>query len=550
MRAGILLADGDDDRRALLLEVLGRRYGVDYEVVGVATSDDALAWCASLRDQGRQVALVIASPTLGPLSGIDCLARVREHDRDPRLLLLLPWGALDDTQPLVDAVAHGRVDHFVVFTGMREDENMHLAVTELLAEYGRDHGPRFEPIRVVGDAWAPRSHELRDLLTRNGLPFGFYPADSDEGRELLAAADVDGSRLPVVLLADGRALVDPSNTEAARHIGADLDLGGAPYDVTIVGAGPAGLAAAVYASSEGLRTLVVEREAIGGQAGTSSMIRNYLGFPRGISGGDLAMRAANQAQLFGARLAVVVEAAALHPGAGVQTITLGSGDRVLSRAVIIATGVTYRTLQGEGLDRLTGAGVYYGAAVSEAPSVTGSRVYVVGGGNSAGQAAVHLARFADQVTLLVRRASLATTMSEYLITQLDRTPNIDVRNRTEVLRCDGVQHLTQLTLRDAASGTIETVPAAGLFVLIGGRPRTGWLRDVVACDPHGYVLTGADVPAPADQRARLPYETSVTGVFAVGDARHGSVKRVASAAGEGAVCISYVHQHIDAVVHP
>jgi thioredoxin reductase (NADPH) len=545
--ACILLADGDDDRRAVVLEVLGRRYGVDYEVIGVATSDEALARCASFRDHGRQIALVIASPTLRPLSGIDCLAQIRERDRDPRLLLLLPWGALDEAQPLVDAVSHGRVDHFVVFTGMHEDEHLHLAVTELLAEYGREHGPRFEPIRVIGDAWAPRSHELRDLLTRNGLPFGFYPADSDEGRRLLAAADVDGSRLPVVLLAAGRTLVDPSNAEAARHIGADLDLGDAPYDVTIVGAGPAGLAAAVYASSEGLRTLVVEREAIGGQAGTSSMIRNYLGFPRGISGGDLAMRAANQAQLFGAQLAVIVEAAALHPGADLQTITLASDDRVTSRAVIIATGVTYRTLQGDGLDRFTGAGVYYGAAVSEAPSVAGDHVYVVGGGNSAGQAAVHLARFADQVTLLVRRDSLAATMSEYLITQLDRTPNIEVRYRTEVVGCDGEHHLTQLTLRDAASKTIETVPTAGLFVLIGGRPHTDWVDDVVACDPQGYVLTGADVRSPADQRPRLPYESSRAGVFAVGDVRHGSVKRVASAAGEGAVCISSVHRHIDAV---
>ena len=545
-RSCILLADPDPERRVALQEILQARYGADYDLVAAAASDEGLRACAAIRGEGRQLALVIAPVVLQPLSGLEFLAQVREECPEAQLLLLLLWGVLKEPQPLVQAVAQGRLDHFVMYTGMRHDEGLHLAVTELLAEYGRRYGPRFEPVRVVGDPWAPRSHEFRDLLTRNGIPFGFYAADSQEGRALLSAAGLDQSpRLPVVVLADGQTLVDPTNAETARYLGGNLDFGAEPYDVTIVGAGPAGLAAGVYASSEGLRTLVIDREAIGGQAGTSSMIRNYLGFPRGISGGDLTMRAATQAQLFGARLGVIVEAVRLTPGHGLHTITLGDGIEILSRTVVIATGVTYRTLQADGLDRFTGSGVYYGAAISEAPTVAGGHAYVVGGGNSAGQAAVHLSRFAKQVTLLVRRDSLAATMSDYLITQLERTRNLDVRYRTEVAACHGDRHLTALVLRDVATGGEERVAAAGLFVLIGGNPRSAWLRDTVTCDARGYVLTGPDVPPSAAHRPRYPFETVVPGVFAVGDVRHGSVKRVASAAGEGAVCVSYVHQHID-----
>ena len=335
----ILLADADPERRAALLEVLQARYGTDYDLIAAATSDEALQACAAVRGDGRQVALVIAPIVLQPLSGLEFLDRVREECPEAQLLLLLLWGVLKEPGPLVQAVSQGRLDHFVMYTGMRHDEGLHLAVTELLAEYGRRYGPRFEPVRVVGDPWAPRSHEFRDLLTRNGIPFGFYAADSDEGRALLSATGLDQPpRLPVVVLADGQTLADPSNAETARYLGGNLDFGAKPYDVTIVGAGPAGLAAGVYASSEGLRTLVIDREAIGGQAGTSSMIRNYLGFPRGISGGDLTMRAATQAQLFGARVGVIVEAVRLTPGDGLHTITLGDGAEILSRTVVIATG--------------------------------------------------------------------------------------------------------------------------------------------------------------------------------------------------------------------
>lgn len=351
-------------------------------------------------------------------------------------------------------------------------------------------------------------------------------------------------------LAPTLVLVEPPSSEAARALDVEKVVGTAPYDVTIVGAGPAGLGAAVRASAEGLRTLVVDREAAGGQAGATSLIRSHLGFPRGISGADLAMRATEQAQVLGAQLAVGPETALLVPGGSTHTLRLADGRQVSARTVVAATGMTYRMLQAEGIDHLIGSGVYYGAVSSPDPSVSGGDAYVVGGGNSAGQAAVHLARFAARVVLLVRRDSLASTMTEPLVAQLHRTPNVEVRYHTEVTACHGQDHLTSLVLLDRTSDTTETVPAAGLFVLIGGTPRTGWLGDTVDCDAHGYVLTGSDVPAADGGRICLPFETSVEGLFAVGDVRHRAVKCVASAADEGAACVAETLRHTDRAAAP
>lgn len=544
-RGVIVVAAEERSRLTTLADVLERRYGADYRVETCHLSDSAArAWlltqstedCALLTVDARMPAAVALLRELRP--GLHEAKRLlvvdRRRDR----------GGADQAQ-LQEALRVGDVDQFALLPVDPPNEPFHQMVTELLAERSSAGPGRELDVRVVGDPWSPRSHELRDLMARNGLAFAFHPPDSDEGRALLADAGADGAVLPVLVLHDGQALVDPSNLEAARALG-----GAAPgatdvvYDVAVVGAGPAGLAAAVYASSEGLRTRVVEREAVGGQAGTSSMIRNYLGFPRGISGTALAMRAWEQAQRFGAEFQVIPEAIDLMVGADQHTVVLDDGGRISARTVIVATGVSYRRLEADGLDALVGAGVFYGAATSEAPALAQQAAYVVGGGNSAGQAAVHLARFARQVTMLVRGGSLAASMSEYLIAEIDRTPNITVRYGLEVAGCRGERRLSHLVLRHRDTGDEEAVEAAGLFVLIGGRPRTEWLCADVARDAAGFVLTGPQLTGRLDC---LPFETSRPGVFAVGDVRAGSVKRVASAAGEGAMCVSAIHQRLETV---
>jgi thioredoxin reductase (NADPH) len=401
-------------------------------------------------------------------------------------------------------------------------------------------------VRIVGERWSPRSHELRDMLGRNTVPFGFYDADSDDGRRLLRAYRVDVERLPAVILHDGSVLHDPSPIDVANALGVQTQPASEVYDLAILGAGPAGLAAAVYGASEGLRTVVIEPQAIGGQAGTSSMIRNYLGFPRGVSGGELTFRAWEQTLLFGTQFVFMQRAIGVTARGDEHLIRLGDASEVRARAVIIAAGVAYRRLEIEAIERLVGLGVFYGAAGVEAPALAGEQVYVVGGANSAGQAALHLAKFAGRVTLLVRGESLEESMSDYLITQIAATPNVTVRLRTRVVDGAGEERLDRLTLEDGQTGQREEVAAGALFILIGAEPRTEWLREAIACDDRGYLLTGRDMPGEAWslQRAPLPFETSMPGVFAVGDVRHGSVKRVAGAVGEGSVAIGSIHQYL------
>ncbi|MGY1737603.1 NAD(P)/FAD-dependent oxidoreductase [Geodermatophilus sp. SYSU D00684] len=397
---------------------------------------------------------------------------------------------------------------------------------------------------MVGERWAARSHEIRDLLSRNSVAYGFLDVTSEEGRALLREVGRPAGRLPVVVLFDGRVLEDPSGLQIADALGVRTRPDARPYDVTVVGAGPAGLAAAVYGASEGLRTVVLETEAVGGQAGTSSLIRNYLGFPRGIPGADLAQRAYEQAWLLGAEFVYGPRAVGLEASGAGPVVSLSDGSTVTSRAVVLATGVTYRRLGVPSLDALVGAGVFYGAAAPEAQAMAGEEVYVVGGANSAGQAALHLARYARRVTLLVRGASLAATMSDYLIREIDAAANVTVRHGAEAVGGGGEGRLTHLVVRDRGGGDTETVPAAGLFVLIGAEPHTQWLPDAIHRDDAGYVLTGADRRGSPAGGGSHAFETSVPGVFAVGDVRHGSVKRVASAVGEGAIAIRMVHDHL------
>jgi thioredoxin reductase (NADPH) len=548
----LLLADDSPTQDSVEAE-LRKRYGADYQVITAGSVHAALRILSELRDAGRPVSLVLADQWLSGATGTELLAQVRQMHPAARRVLLITWGDEARLEPMLQATILGDLDAYVVKPGPPPDERFHRFVTEQLDEWGRSNLPGLEVVRVVGEEWGARSHELRELLGRNGVPFGFYPADSPDGQRLLEAAGAAGNDLPTVVLFDGRVLANPSNAEIGRAIGVQTKPGADRYDVTVIGAGPAGLAAALYSASEGLATVILEPEAIGGQAGTSSLIRNYLGFPTGVSGGDLAVRAYTQAWNFGAEYVYGNSATGLRADGSQLTITVADGSEIRSRAVIVATGMAYRRLGIGALDALTGAGVFYGAAATEARAMKDREVFVVGGANSAGQAAVHLARYAAQVTVLVRGQSLADSMSEYLIREIESAPNIAVRYRVAVTGGAGRSRLESLTLTDQESGAAETVAAAALFVLIGAEPRTQWLPSAVRRDERGFVLTGndllengrpdADWPLP---RMPMFLESSLPGVFAVGDVRHGSVKRVASAVGEGSIAIRFVHDHLGA----
>jgi thioredoxin reductase (NADPH) len=527
---------------------LGKRYGADYQLIRAASGQEALEILGRLRDEQRQVSLVLADQRL---AGAELLARARPLHPAARRVLLTAWGYQGDTEELIQAIVLGDIDAYVAEPVASPDERFHRAVTEQLDEWTRSNLPGFEAVRVVGEEWAARSHELRELLGRNGVPFGFYPAGGREGRRLLEEAGAAASALPAVMLFDGQVLADPSNAEVAEALGVRTTPAGGRYDVAVIGAGPAGLAASVYGASEGLATVVLEPEAIGGQAGTSSLIRNYLGFPMGVSGADLAVRAYTQAWNFGAEYVYGNPAAGLRPEGSELVVTLADKHEVRARAVVVASGMAYRRLGIPALDALTGAGVFYGAAASEAQAMKGSEVFVVGGANSAGQAAVHLARYAARVTVLLRGHSLTESMSEYLIREIESAPNITVRRRVAVTDGAGQGRLERLTVTDLDSGAAQTVAAMALFVLIGAEPRTQWLPEAVRRDESGFVLTGPDLltdgrPDDTWPLRRLPMflESSLPGVFAVGDVRHGSVKRVASAVGEGSIAIRLVHDHL------
>jgi thioredoxin reductase (NADPH) len=567
-RPTLVVVDDEDASRAALARELTTRYGTDYTIVVESSPVRALQRLRDLGAAAEEVAVILAAQEMVEMPGATFLATAHEiHPRARRGLLITPAQNLVARRATVQACALGYADYFLIKPVQTPDERFHRAVTEFLDEWWRLRGSTFELIRVVGEERSPRSHEIRDLLQRHDLPYGFYASESEAGRATLVHAEAGAERLPVVIMLDGRALIDPTNREVAEALGVGVRPADVTYDVVIVGGGPAGLAAAVYAGSEGLRAALVEREALGGQAGTSSMIRNSLGVPRGISGAELAARALEQAVLFGTDIVYGSTATALRAEGDRRVVTLGDGTEMYSRAVVIATGVSYRRLEVPALEALMGAGVFYGAGMSEAQALAGESVFVVGGGNSAGQAAVHLSRYAERVTLLVRSGSLAASMSQYLVTEIAATPNIDICYGVEVVGGGGEGRLEGLELKDRHSGEVETVPAAALFVLIGAQPFTQWLPSSVIRDQWGYVLTGAqcglascDMTAcgpvsdiassdtrTGDGRAPLLLETNLPGVFAVGDVRRGSVKRVASGAGEGSICIRLVHEYLEAV---
>jgi len=550
-RVPVLVAVTDRDELLADLErELNNRYVPDYRVCCLDSPEQALTTLEELAAGGDQVALVLAGETVGGAPGTDLLAEVPRTFPQAQRVLLVEWGRLGHPQwgdAIFEAISHGRMDQYLLRPAPPPDESFHLAVSSFLLTWAEARHTAPNTVNIVGHSWVGRAYELRQVLERCAIPHRFHLAGSDAGRALLDG--VGERRLPVVVWPDGNILEDPTDAEIARASGTTVEPDRATYDLVVVGGGPAGLSAGVYGASEGLRSLVIDSGGVGGQATASSSIRNYLGFPRGVSGGELARRAFEQAWVFGARFAFMQTVTDLAPAADGLEVTLDNGGVVVSRAVVLATGARYRRLGVESLEALRGAGVFYGAAASEAPGVAGLDVYVVGGANSAGQAVLHLARFARRVTLVVRASSLAVGMSYYLVHQIEGTPNVEVRTGTEVVDGGGEGWLDHLVLRDREDGGEEKVDADALFLMIGARPHTEWLPSTIQCDAAGFVVTGADL-APdafgASNRDPLPLETSLPGVFAVGDIRHGSVKRVASAVGEGSVAIRLVHSLLGA----
>jgi thioredoxin reductase (NADPH) len=543
----LFVVDDDDTSLQELTRELESRYGSHYQVVFSSSADVALCRLAELKAAGTDVPLVLADQRLSGMGGTQLLARVRQFFPTARRGLLIFWRDMSQAAPFLTAATLGQLDFYLVKPTSSPDERFHRVITESLEEWWREQAGRSGSamVTVIGDDPSARVHELRDVLARSSVPFDFYPNNSLEGLAALRRLGVSGHGGPVLWLDTGVLLVDPTNSEIAEALGLDVRPNGQVYDVVIVGAGPAGLAAAVYGASEGLVTALLEQEAVGGQAGTSSSLRNYLGFPSGISGAELAQRAYEQAWVFGTHLVYGNPATSLAMDRDLLVVGLEDGSEARARSVVIASGVSYRRLQVPELERLAGAGVFYGAGTIETQAIAGKPAFVVGGGNSAGQAALHLSKYAERVTILIRSRTLAASMSDYLIRQIDAAPNVDVRYRCEVAGGDGRGHLEQLLLRNRDSGETELVPAAGLFVLIGAQPFTDWLPESIKRDPWGFILTGSDTGQDWPlERTPFLLETTTPGVFAAGDVRYGSMKRVASAVGDGSAAIRLVHDYL------
>jgi thioredoxin reductase (NADPH) len=544
----VLFAVDEDERllRNVERELLDR-YARSYRVVCLSSAEEAMVELRALADAGEDVALVLAAHSFRGMTGNELLSEVRNLHAHAQRGLLIEWGSWGDGQTgeaIFQAMARRQIEYYVIKPSQSPDELFHQSVSTFLLEWA--HARRVSPytVHIVGESWTGRAHELREVLGRCAVPHAFLLADSPDGRALVAESG-DGAALPLVIFPNGTVLEDPTNLELASATGATIDPQQRELDVVIVGGGPAGLSAAVYGASEGFRTLVVDEGGIGGQATSSSLIRNYLGFPRGISGRLLAERAYEQAWVFGAKFAFMHAAIAIRREGDRLYVALSDGGEVSARAVILATGATYRRLEVGEIEALTGAGVFYGGPASEAPAMSGREAYVLGGANSAGQAALHLAEYADRVTLVARAESLDARMSHYLVRQVEGAPNVEVRLGTEVVGGGGEGRLEHLVLRRRAEGTTETVGADALFLMIGADPNTDWLPEELARGDGGFILTGADIENDECwplERSPFSLETSMPGVFAAGDVRQGSMTRVASAVGEGSIAIKLVHE--------
>ena len=544
----IIAVDEDEELLSAAQRELTERYGAHYRIEQASSAAQLGDLLECLAGDGADLALVLVGhSTLETTDGAVLDMARRLHPQAKRALLVSPNAWLDHERAdaIRAAMAIGRIDHFVLAPGRPADEVFHEAVSSFLLEWARERRRVPQTVHIVGDEWSGRAYELRTAFEGCAVPHEFCLADSDAGRDLLAKAGPD-ARLPLIVLPDGSVLSDPSNAELAVAAGAPQGIEKRTFDLLVVGAGPAGLSAAVYAASEGLDVVVVDAGGIGGQARSSSLIRNYLGFAKGVSGSRLAEQAYEQASLFGARFVLLHQATALTRGDDRFTLSLDDGRSVSAHATLLATGASYRRLCVPELETLVGAGVFYGGPVSEAPTLKGKQIYVVGGGNSAGQAALHLARHAGCARLLIRGDSLRSGMSEYLVRAIETAPGVEVHTRTTVSGGGGDGRLEHLVLHDERTGSDTTVPADAVFILIGARPRTEWLPAEMERDERGFVLTGDEVTGawPLD-RPPFPQETSIPRMFAAGDVRHGSVKRVAGAVGEGASVVQAVHRVLE-----
>jgi len=545
----IVIVDDRPHGLSALLDAIVRRYGADYRVAGHLSAHALLEDLAAAKREGDEVALVIADQWMPEMTGRELLLRVHELFPEAQRALLVGWGEKRSSDVILQGCALGQLDNYLLKPWSPAEIHLYPIIGEFLADWARTHGPRLELVRILSPEPSARGHALADLLERNGVPYGCYNVDSEAGRKILEETGVDRDRLPAVVMLDGRVLQDPTNAELADALGA-AELEDGTCDLAIIGAGPSGLAAAVGGASEGLRTVVVEREAVGGQAGTSSLIRNFLGFPRGISGADLAQRAYQQAWLFGARYVLARRATGLRRDGAWRIVTLDDGRELAARAVLIATGADYRRLGLPRVERFEGVGVLYNAGIDIAIALKGQDVVVCGGGNSAGQAVVHLAKTARRVVHVVRGNALSKTMSAYLIREISRLPNVQLELETEVVDADGSRGLQQITIQ-RCSGATEVIQTPALFVMIGAHPHTDWVEGIIERDRTGFIVTGNDLGPKARLQFRdrepMSLETSLPGVFAAGDVRAGSIKRLASAVGEGTVAVHVIHEYLQLV---
>jgi thioredoxin reductase (NADPH) len=547
----LLIVDDDPQVLAAVRRDLRSRYREHYTVMSAASGEEALATARELRTRGDSLAIVISDQRMPGMTGSEVLARSREVYPLARRVLLT---AYSDIQAAVKAINEAHLDHYLSKPWDPPEERLFPVIDDLLDAWQAEHLPEAKGLRLVGDQWSPRSHAIKSFLASNLIPYRWLDATRDpDARALLEAAGVGADERPALFFDDGSAVLrNPECRQVAERLGRSLSAAFEVYDLVIVGAGPAGLAAAVYGASEGLRTLLLDRHAPGGQAGTSSRIENYLGFPAGVSGSDLTRRALMQAQRLGAEFLVPLEVNGISIDAGYKRVKLADGRELVTRALLAATGMFYREHPAPGVAELTGAGVYYGAALTEAPAISGRRVLLVGGGNSAGQGAMYLSGHAKEVQIVVRRDGLRDTMSQYLIDQIAKTPNIRLLPRTQIERVEGEGHVERVALTSLDDGSCRVEEADALFVFIGTRPRSEWLPPNVLRDVKGFVLTGRDVmAAPAytriwkERREPLPLETSVPGVFAAGDLRAGAMNRVASAVGEGSMVVRLAHDYLE-----
>ncbi|MEJ2536104.1 MAG: FAD-dependent oxidoreductase [Calditrichia bacterium] len=548
----ILTTDDEIEVGNAIERDLKKKFGKDFRIMKTTSGKEALDTIRQLKRRNAQIALFLTDQRMPEMEGTDFLEEAMKLYPEARKVLLTAYA---DTDAAIAAINKLALDYYLMKPWDPPEEKLYPVINDLLEDWRSINRPPFEGIRVIGNQWAPATYQVKNFLVRNNIPYLWLDVEQiEEARQLIKVPGKPDMELPCLIFPDGTVLQKPDHRDIAERVGLRTSADKPFYDLIIVGAGPAGLAAAVYGASEGLHTLVIEQQAPGGQAGMSSRIENYLGFPGGLSGSELARRAVTQARRFGVEILTAQKVVKLIADGPSRSVKLADGKELGCRALLIATGVSYRRIQAKGIEKLTGAGVYYGSAMSEGESVRGREVFIVGGANSAGQAAMYLSQFAKMVTILIRGESLSSSMSRYLIDQIGATANIQVWAKKEVKETIGTDRLEKLVIQCRDTQAAETVKASALFVFIGAQPHTEWLGDILARDEHGFILSGPDIPLkkriPSDSsKEHLPFllETSLPGVFVAGDVRHGSVKRVASAVGEGSMAVMYIHRYLSSV---